>query len=323
MRTCPLFGKCGGCKLDFAAPDYTTEKLKLLNIEFPEININEPNWFPIGVRRRADFTFTDGVFGFLAQKSHDVVPLNNCPLLSNKLNHILPSIAKLPWSGSGSVQITECSNGIDVTITTVAPYFMKEFANAAEKLPIIKMSWNEKIVFQNDTPIIKFGEYNVQYPSGGFLQPSGVGEEMLLNIIKKHLTDNLITGKLVDLFCGLGAFTLPLQADGFDISTQLKIRDLIKKPLSAGELKRYEAIILDPPRAGAGAQIEQIAKLPKSTDSKTKLIIYVSCNPETFSRDVSVLKSGGWKLTQITPFDQFTGSKHWELVGKIELDDKV
>ncbi len=309
MVKCPLFGKCGGCKLDFAASDYRDKKSSLLK-NIP--TTDDPIWHSIGTRRRADFAFVDDTFGFFERGSKNIVSVQNCPLLSPKLNNILPLLARMPWSGGGSVLVTECENGIDIAVSASVPYFSREFAIAAEKLPAVRITWNDKTVKQTATPVIDFDGHKVNYSSGAFLQPSKTSEETIRELIKKYGGG---IGKTVDLFCGLGAFALPLGADGYDISTQLRKRDLVKKPLSPRELEKYNVIVLDPPRAGAGAQIKEISKLsPSANNSKT--VIYVSCNPETFMRDAKVLESAGWKLTNLTPVDQFVGSDHWELVGK-------
>ena len=313
IKPCPLFGKCGGCKLDFAAPDYQDKKLSFLK---QATVTNEPIWLDIGNRRRADMAFVDGTIGFFAPHSHDVIPVKNCPLLTPGLNKILPDLSKLNWTGGGSLLITECDNGIDIAITAAAPYFPAEFGKSASKLSPIRITWNDKNVKQLVEPIIKFENIYVKYPSGEFLQLSKIGEETILNLIKKHIQPD--GKKIVDLFCGVGTFTLPLGADGFDIETNMNTRDLFKKPLSSGELKRYDAIVLDPPRIGADKQSIQIAKLPSVADSKAKTVVYVSCNPDTFARDSKILIKGGWKLTDLTPIDQFVGSSHWELIGKFE-----
>jgi 23S rRNA (uracil1939-C5)-methyltransferase len=85
-------------------------------------------------------------------------------------------------------------------------------------------------------------------------------------------------------------------------------RDLFARPLSASELRRFDAVVFDPPRAGARAQAEELA------GSAVSVIAAVSCNPSTFARDARILAAGGYRLERVTPVDQFLWSPHLELV---------
>jgi 23S rRNA (uracil1939-C5)-methyltransferase len=119
-------------------------------------------------------------------------------------------------------------------------------------------------------------------------------------------------GRIADLFCGLGNFTFALNADGFDIVGTGMKRDLFKKPLTVGMLNNYDCVVMDPPRAGAMTQCCELVR------SNVPRIIYVSCNPQTFMRDMEILIRGGYKNTELIPVDQFAGSQHWELFGVFE-----
>ncbi len=86
-------------------------------------------------------------------------------------------------------------------------------------------------------------------------------------------------------------------------------RDLFRRPLDDKELGRFEAVVLDPPRAGAKEQVPLLAR------SAAPRIAYVSCNPATFARDAKALVDGGYRLLWIKPVGQFRWSTHVELVG--------
>ena len=312
MKKCPLFSICGGCRYDFTAPDYREEKIKL--IDDWELSF-EPFWTDAGTRRRADFAFADGRFGFFERGTKNIVPITHCPNLCQKINDVLPKIAELPWCGSGSVLVTLCENGIDMSITSNVPYFSREFKNAAEKLGLLRVSWNGAIVCQIDVPRIRFGDTVVEYPVGAFLQPTAPSERAM----RRFVVENAAGAKHVaDLFCGIGNFTFALNADGhgrdgaksvdgFDIAGTGVKRDLFKNPLSAKMLNSYDLVVMDPPRAGAMAQCQELAK------SDVRKIIYVSCNPTTLRRDTQILTRAGYNITDIATFDQFVGSPHWEL----------
>lgn len=307
-KKCPLFGICGGCQFDFAAENYHAEKLKKLpKIEFTHDAI----WGKIGTRRRADFTFVDGHFGFFKAQSKDIVDVKNCPNIVPEINEVLPNIAGLPWRGAGSVLITKCENGIDVAVNSDVPYFNADFKNAVEKLPpqIIRFTWNDSIVRKYTEPEIKFNDKIIPYPTNAFLQPTTETEQILRDLVVQHVGD---AKHVVDLFCGLGNFTFATNATGFDIVGNGIKRDLFKKPLTAQNLNQYDVVIMDPPRAGAEKQSKELSK------SNIKRIIYVSCNPTTFVRDKKILESGGYKMTVVIPVDQFVGSSHWEIFSVFE-----
>ncbi|MBO7656943.1 MAG: class I SAM-dependent RNA methyltransferase [Alphaproteobacteria bacterium] len=301
MKKCPLFSVCGGCRYDFTAPDYRDKKIKL--IDDWETSF-EPFWTDVGCRRRADFAFADGQFGFYERGTKNIVPVKHCPNLVPEINRVLTKIADLPFEGAGSALITLCENGIDLAITSNVPYFSRQFKSEAEKLGFVRVTWNGTVVYQKDTPRIKFGNNVVDYPIGTFLQPTVPSESAM----RRFVVENAAGAKhIADLFCGIGNFTFALNADGFDIAGIGVQRDLFKKPLTAKMLNNYDLVVMDPPRAGAEAQSHELAK------SKVPRIIYVSCNPTTLRRDSHILTRAGYNITDIAAFDQFVGSPHWEL----------
>lgn len=301
MKTCPFFGKCGGCKYDFGSPDYKTNKLAELN----DVTITgAPVWIAPGSRRRADFCFASGRFGFFESHSKDIVPITHCPNLIDDINAVLPDVAKLPWNGAGSVLITACDNGVDMCVTANVPFFIPEFRLAVEQLPLIRVTWNGHTVILRQVPIISFDKHVTEYPVGAFLQPSVQGADVL----RKMVTDAASGARhTADLFCGFGNFTFALNATGFDIIGVGVKRDLFKNPLTLGMLQNYDCVVMDPPRAGAIAQCQILSR------SNIGKVIYVSCNPKSWQRDATILMRGGYVLQTLVPVDQFAGSAHWEL----------
>lgn len=314
MKTCPLFGKCGGCKFDFTSDVYRAKKLSLLkNIPIT----NDPIWIAPGGRRRIDLAFVGNQLGFYEPGTKNIVPIDKCMAVTPTLQNALDDIVKLPWHGSGAVLITECDNGVDIGVTSGVPYFTTEFKNAVDKNPAIRVTWNDIVVKQTEQPVISFGDHVVNYPPNAFLQPSRAGETALRDLVVGYAFDDLGRGikshddkmKIADLFAGTGSFTFALNADGYDIVGAKHVRDLFKKPLTVQNLKKYDCVVMDPPRAGAMAQSRELAR------SSVPRVIYVSCNPDTFMRDREILERGGYKMIELTPVDQFVGSNHWELVG--------
>ena len=300
MNTCPFFGICGGCKYDFTSPNYHAQKIS----ELDGLPITgNAIWIDAGTRRRADFAFADGVFGFYRHRSKNIVPVQHCPLCCAAINNILPAVASLPWGGAGAVLVTACDNGIDIAVSSAVPYFSSEFKNAAMQLDVLRVTWNGRIVIQSATPIVKFGDVSVEYPSGAFLQPTVVGADILRNMVVAAAAG---ARRCADLFCGLGNFTYALNADGFDIAGAGLRRDLFRNPLTVGMLNKYDCVVMDPPRAGAIAQCTELVK------SNVGRVIYISCNTQTWARDAEILKQK-YRLVSLVPVDQFVGSAHWEL----------
>ncbi|HBP26429.1 MAG TPA: hypothetical protein DD611_00325, partial [Alphaproteobacteria bacterium] len=180
MKTCPFFGVCGGCKFDFAAADYHDQKMALLR-DLPITG--DAVWTPAGLRRRADFAFADGRFGFYAPHSKDIVPVRTCPNLVPEINNILPAVAALPWTASGACLITSCDNGIDIAISSNVPYFTAEFRDAAMKISAIRITWNDRTIRQTGAPQVNFSGRAVAYPPAAFLQPTVASADALRNMV--------------------------------------------------------------------------------------------------------------------------------------------
>ena len=306
MKTCPFFGLCGGCQYDFTAADYRAKKLA--GVAGLPIT-GDAIWCAPGARRRAEFAFADGVFGFYQHRSRTIVPVRGCPLCCDAINSVLGQIAAMPWNGAGAVLVTACDNGIDVGVTSAVPYFSSDFKRVANTLPVIRVTWNAQVVAQTAIPQVSFGNHTVEYPPNAFLQPTVVGADILRDMVVQAVGKSQ---HVADLFCGLGNFTFATGADGFDISGTGVRRDLFRNPLTVGMLGQYDCVIMDPPRAGADAQCRNLAA------SGVARVIYISCNPSTWRRDSNILARGGYRLTQLIPVDQFVGSVHWELFSVFE-----
>lgn len=245
---------------------------------------------------------------------------------------------------SGDMLVLEAENGLDFVLETdedlVLDHRMcvSDFMN--ENDDFIRFSWRRKHayeaepVYQKAKPFIKIGKTDVFVAPGDFLQPSKQGEKTLKDLVLKYV-DNT-RGKMADLFCGIGTFSYALAELGgtniasFDVSKSLLKgfqsslnaqmiqninifeKNLFLYPLTAEELKAFDVIVFDPPRAGALAQVKEICKM--TPDGKNRKIVAVSCNPETFARDAKLLISAGFRLESITMVDQFVYSSHSEIV---------
>ena len=317
---CPFFQKCGGCLYqDLPENDYLLKKKDFIRKAFADYGINvEPEDIrsvPLHSRRRASFAFAGGTLGYNALKSHQIVEITTCFLLKHEIISFLPTLRE--WikklGGSGDVFVLVTLFGLDIHIKTVkgdVPSLsqLELLANLANDPRVARLTYNNEPVGQ---------KVCLPLMPDDFLQPSAEGERILIDLI---LDETSSVRRAVDLFCGAGTFSKPLldrgiQVMGYDCSKSALllgkkgvIRDLFRNPLLPDELADLDLVILDPPRAGAQAQVEQLAQtmVPK--------IIMVSCNPQTAGRDSKILIDAGWKLEAVKPVDQFRWSNHIELV---------
>lgn len=320
MDLCPYFGKCGGCIYqDIPTDDYLSMKKRYVMRCFSDYNltpdIQDIISIPIHSRRRACFAFHKGHLGFNENKSHTIIDIDECRLLTDNLCKILKPLRTFIKSlnVSGDVFVLDTPYGIDMHIKTKS----KSRPNLAllEQLAQFTHQNNIARLLYNNDPIAE--QTQLPFPPDVFLQPSQAGEMALVKLMISHIGS---AKTAVDLFCGTGTFTKPLIESGLTVkgydssSNSVKIlgkygqvRDLFRNPLLPTELNDIDVVVIDPPRAGAKAQIEQLAC------SAVKKIIMISCNPSSAARDIKVLLDNGWNLEPITLVDQFTYSGHIEL----------
>ena len=202
--------------------------------------------------------------------------------------------------------------------------FRTGLAAFADRLDLARLSWNGELAAQSRTPKLHVGSFSVALAPESFLQPTEDGERMLQALVREGVAN---ARRVVDLFAGLGTFALTLagsrtvhavesneamvsalRASGAP-QLSVEVRDLFRRPLAQDELRRFDAVVMDPPRPGAKAQAEALAQ------SAVLRIVYVSCNAASFARDARILADGGYVLERVTPLDQFVWSAHIELVG--------
>ncbi len=345
---CPHFGLCGGCTLQHLEEGaYLEGKRKqvvqALRSRGLETEVEPVRAVPIGSRRRATLTLGRNqqglTFGYRRVRSHDLIDIDVCPVLSPRIVKRLPKLkaALEPLLGrkaEARVGVTETETGLDLVIEGVRPpeAVLAGLAGDAGKLSVTRITVDSDAFLPGAQPTIRFASAEVRLPAGAFLQASAEAETVMTELVREG------TGRakrIADLFAGLGTFTLALAetaaVDAFESdeaalaalseaarhTPKLKPvrtvqRDLVLTPVGGKELDRYDAVVFDPPRAGAAAQAEALAK------SKVKKIVAVSCNPGTLARDLRILVDGGYRLTRVVPVDQFLFSSHIEIVAHLE-----
>ncbi|WP_380877999.1 RNA methyltransferase [Sphingomonas sp. DBB INV C78] len=350
---CRHFPRCGGCQLqhvdDEAYADFVTSRivgsLRAQGVEPPPMDA--PHLSPAHARRRATMRAERQgkrvVLGFNEGASHRLIDLKECPVLRPELFALVAPLRALLVGmirdrRAAGVQLTIADQGVDALLEKVeaeglaAAEAMTEFAQTHRLARLAIDEGDGPQVRWEPAPVtVTLGGVAVGLPVGGFLQATADGEATLLAEVRRIVGD---AGVVADLFAGIGTFALPLAekakvyaAEGArDPAMALKLaaaragrtvavehRDLFRRPVDAKDLGKFDAVVLDPPRAGAIEQAEELAH------SGVPRIAYVSCNPHTFARDAKVLIGAGYELTRITPVGQFRWSTHVELVGEFLL----
>jgi 23S rRNA (uracil1939-C5)-methyltransferase len=293
-------------------------------------------------RRRATFhvvrTRRGSVIGFAAVRSHQIVSIDACPILAPELGDALPVARQLAEVlGGGSrfdIQFTASDSGVDAHVTHAGPPDLdirQKLAEIAEASDLARIAMDGETIIERRSPRVRTGDAMVAFPPGAFLQATQAGEQALADLVCAHVGD---ARRIADLFSGVGPFALRLArtapvyaADGdagaigaLDRAARAartlrpittEVRDLQLRPLQAVELAAFDAVVFDPPRAGAEAQARAL------TTSRVRRIAAVSCDPATFARDMAILIGGGYRLERVCPIDQFKWSPHVEIVGML------
>lgn len=346
MSVCRHFGTCGGCAFQ-DMPDDAYRALKrsfvvdaLAQNGLESVEVDSVIEVRPATRRRAVFKLAkrggEVRAGFHAAQSHSIVDMHECLVLTPRLFAMVGQLRELfaVLLNDGEdveAHATDTDTGPDIALRwsrKLTPAISAELARWAQARKIARVTLNGNIATEFATPAITFGKARVSLPPESFLQPTREGETVLRDKVLAAIRN---AKTVADLFAGCGTFTFPLAEKARVHAVELdkpalaaiaataratqglkpiatEARDLFKVPLSGDELTPYDAVVLDPPRAGAQAQARALAS------SKVRRIAYVSCNAETFARDARILVDGGYKPGAVTPVDQFLWSPHIELV---------
>jgi 23S rRNA (uracil1939-C5)-methyltransferase len=304
-----------------------------------ETDIREPHLSPPKSRRRATLRALKAgrnvVIGFNSERSNRIVDMRECYVLRPELFSLVEPLrgllaVLLPAKRTGEVQLTLADRGVDVALKGVSAegyegaVALTEFGEAQR---LARLSIDEghgaEVRYEPEPATITLSGVPVAMPIGAFLQATADGEFALIEAVRQAVAG---AERIADLFAGLGTFAfaldgritaaeasrdavLALQAASRRAGRTIIAdhRDLYRRPYDAKELAAFDAVVLDPPRAGAEEQVKQIAA------SAVPRIAYVSCNPATFARDAALLVAGGYRLKWVRPVGQFRWSTHIEL----------
>ena len=336
---CRHFPDCGGCQLqhltDAAYADYCVSRIAGalaqhgLATDFRGVHLSPPR-----SRRRASLRALRAggqvLIGFNAAGSNRIVDMLECHVLHPSLFALVAPLRKLlatmlaPKRGA-EVQLTLTDQGVDVALKGASPEGLEAvdaLTRFCERHKLARLTVDEgygpEPRYEPGPVTISLSGQPVAFPSGAFLQATRDGEAALVEAVREGVG---AAARPLDLFAGLGTFALALggevtaaEAARDAVLAMLSTRrvtavhrDLYRRPYAPDELEAHDAVILDPPRAGAVDQVRQIAA------STVPRIAYVSCNPATFARDAEVLVAGGYALDWVRPVGQFRWSTHVEL----------
>ena len=337
---CRHFPECGGCQLqhadDEAYRSYLVSRVETALAQHGlTAEIRDPHLSPPNSRRRASLralrTAKGAVIGFNAAKSHRIVDMLENHILRPELLEIVAPLRELlarllQPKRTAEVQLTLVDQGVDLLLKGVEPQgfeAMEALTAFCERNRLARLSIDQGLgaeaLYEPVPATITLSGIPVNFPVGAFLQATEDGEAALVACAREAVGD---AQRIADLFAGLGTFALSLPGKVYaaeasrDAVLALKRavptlavehRDLYRRPLDADELKHFDAVVLDPPRAGAEQQVAALAV------SGISGIAYVSCNPATFARDAKLLADGGYELDWIRPHGQFRWSTHVEL----------
>lgn len=350
---CRHFKTCGGCLMQHASDpllatwkqDIVREALQAEGLDIPMRDIAVS---PAKSRRRAKYaarrTKSGAMAGFHTRGSDALVDIQVCPLVDRGLDGA-PALARaIAIQGTSrkaeiTVHCTATPNGMDVAVEGGRPmdkdltWHLPQIAIAHN---VVRLFWNGELVAQSATATHPIGKAHVTLPPNAFLQATEHGEKILQACVAEAIEGSK---HVLDLFSGCGTFALhiaetapvtAIEGDkgmakasqeaanhaGLTHPVKALSRDLFRDPLIASELIKFDAVVLDPPRAGASAQIAELAK------SSVSKIAYVSCDPATFARDAKVLVNAGYVPQWVQVVDQFRWSAHVELAAQFIRADK-
>lgn len=345
---CRHFRTCGSCAMQHASDDFVAEwKMTVVQRALHAHGLT-PVFRPIHTsparsRRRAKFagrrTKSGAMVGFHARASDVLVAVPDCQLVTPGMLAGIPMLEALTIlaasrKGEVALTVTDSSAGLDVLVQTELPLtdqLRMDLAVFAQLHHLARLTWVDETVVTLHEPVQSFGLAAVTPPPGAFLQATADGERALRRAVTEIVGE---ASRVVDLFAGCGTFSLPLatkaevlavEGDAAMIAALDKAwrgtrgikrvtgltRDLFRRPLEPDELKPFGAAVIDPPRAGAAAQVATLAV------SDIHRIAMVSCNPVTFGRDLSTLVAAGFAVDWVQVVDQFRWSPHVEMVAAL------
>lgn len=351
---CRHFGTCGACQLqhcdDEALAEFVQNRVAFAaqSQALDPGRVTPATMSSPRTRRRASLRAVNGggrpLIGFTQAGSHKVVDMRECHVLHPQLFALVQPLrdylAQLKGRYAIGIEMTLVDQGVDLNIGGFTPEGLDQTENLLDfcrDFGLARMTldhgFGAESFWEPEPVTVTLGGHPVAFPPGAFLQATQHGEDALVGAAREWLAG---CRKVADLFAGLGTFALSLagnaqvlaaEADAAAINalrlvanrSRLPVesahRDLFRNPVRADELAGFDGVVLDPPRAGARTQVEQLAS------SGVERIVYISCNPSSWARDCVHLKEKGYRLKELGPVGQFRWSTHVELASLFVRQD--
>lgn len=340
---CRHYKACGGCAMQHASDAFVAQWKagvveRAISARGLPLQIGSVLTSPPQSRRRAKLsgrrTKKGAIVGFHGRASDVITEVPDCHVLVPSLRDVMPVLRQLTELGASrkselSLTVTDSDGGVDLAVEG-GPDLDFEMSHKltalAQEAGLSRLTWNNETLVTLSDPMQSMGRARVAPPPGAFLQATKEGEAALVDHVRAALDG---ADRVIDLFAGCGTFALPLSESaevhavesevsmlaaldrGWRVAQGLKritteARDLFRRPLLPDEL-RCDGVVIDPPRAGAEAQINEVAA------AKVPVVAMVSCNPVTFARDAEILVAAGYTSGPVTVVDQFRWSSHVEV----------
>lgn len=354
--SCPYFPQCGGCDfINLNEEEYRAEKQKIFKNIITKSDINletNPHWHWVNSNSRRKVIFQiskQNEIGFFGKKSNSLVKIDDCVIAERAISSLISPLnnllKKLEHGSITKISATLFDNGLDLI------FFTKKTLNFSQNQKLIKFAQDNSLNISIEqkgeiTPIfvarknqLYFDNEKITLTSNIFIQATKKGLYTIISVIKNAISAQNYKNKpkIADLYAGFGAYSFAISDlaksvhsfEGDEGMAQLisqnsnelgkriisNCRDLFSNPIKTKELENFDVIIINPPRNGAETQATEIAKIAKKNNEK--IVIYVSCNPETFFRDAKIMLKNGFRIKELHVLDQFYGSKHLELISVI------
>ena len=345
---CRHYKTCGGCALQHASDGFVAAwKQQVVETALAAQGLSAPfrpiATSPAQTRRRATFSGrrlkNGALVGFHGRASDSLTAVPDCRVVDPALLAALPAMEDLTATGGSrkaEVKLTATlfDQGVEIAVTGAKPLdpaLQVALPAIAARHRLARLAWDGQVIYQVEPPTLVLGAARVSPPPGVFLQATPQGQSALTEAVLQAVAG---ASRIADLFAGCGTFALPLatqaQVHAAEGSAPMlaaldrawrntpglkqvttETRDLFRRPLLPDELARFDAVVIDPPRAGAEAQVAELAR------AQIPVIAAVSCNPVTFARDARALVAAGYRLDHVQVIDQFRWSSHIELVARL------
>ncbi len=344
---CIHYGSCGGCSLQHVSDDfYKNFKKGLVQDALKKnglsVDVHDPIIVGERQRRRIDFKAmkNDGqvVMGFTIKNRWKTIDFKECLIVVPEIESVFAPLRHLINQITDDhmiihVFLTAAANGLDMILagfknplTDDQMGFVDQFTKEYLIRMTLKIKGQPAMVIQSDEPHVLLAGNKVSISANCFLQASAKAEQILADLVTSYLPKN--AHKVVDLFCGRGTLTLPIAEHGCKVTgfegdvrsiaalanvghpnIRALVQDLFGDPVQADDLKKYDVVVMNPPRSGAQVQAKQVAM------ARVPCVIYVSCSPASFAKEAAILCEKGYVLEKVIPVDQFMWAAHTEVVG--------